>query len=138
MFALTTRVLVLDDMMTMRKIVAKNLKELGFTDISEGEDGTVGWALLEKALAENKPIQLVLSDWNMPKLSGLDLLKKVRADNRFKDLPFVLITAESEKSQVIEAIKAQVSNYVVKPFTSKHLQEKLEATYSKIQVPKSA
>lgn len=132
MFPANTKVLVVDDMLTMRKIVSKHLKELGLSDITEAEDGSVGWATLQKANDEGKPFQLVLSDWNMPKLSGLDFLKQVRADARFKALPFVLITAESEKSQVIEAIKAQVTNYIVKPFTGKQLQEKLEATHQKV------
>ncbi len=128
MFDLKTRVLVIDDMMTMRKLVGKCVKEIGFTDLTEAADGALGWAALEAA---NPPIGLVISDWNMPNLSGLELLKKVRADARFVKLPFVLVTAEAEQHQVVEAVKAGVSNYVVKPFTAQILKEKLETAYKK-------
>lgn len=131
MFAADTRVLVVDDMLTMRKIVSKHVKELGLTDITEADDGANAWPKLEEALTSGKPFGLVLSDWNMPKLSGLDFLKKCRADARFKDLPFMLITAESEKSQVMDAIKSGVSNYIVKPFTGDQLKEKVLAVHKK-------
>jgi two-component system chemotaxis response regulator CheY len=114
--------------MTMRKLVGKTVKELGFTDLTEAADGALAWAALEKA---SPPIGLVISDWNMPNLSGLDLLKKVRADARFAKLPFVLVTAEAEQHQVVEAVKAGVSNYVVKPFTAQILKEKLETAHKK-------
>jgi two-component system chemotaxis response regulator CheY len=123
------RVLVVDDMMTMRKLVTKCCKEIGFTDFVEAADGALAFAELEKA---NPPIGLVISDWNMPNLTGLDFLKKVRADARFKALPFVLVTAEAEQSQVVEAVKAGVTNYVVKPFTAQILKEKLEAAHKRI------
>ena len=123
-----TRVLVVDDMMTMRKIVAKTCKELGFTDIIEAADGALAWEALSSSTT---PVGLIISDWNMPNCSGLDLLKRVRADGRYKSLPFVLVTAESEGHQVAEALKSGVDNYVVKPFTAQTLQKKLEDTYVK-------
>lgn len=129
MFDPKTRILVLDDMMTMRKIVSKNLKEMGFTDLQEGADGKIGWDLLEKSAP---PIQLVVSDWNMPNMSGLELLKKVRADQRFAKLPFVLLTAEAEAHQVKEALLSGVSNYIIKPFTPEILKDKLLQTYKKV------
>lgn len=131
MFAPDTKVLVVDDMLTMRKIVSRHVKELGMNDITEADDGANAWPKLDEAFNSGKPFQLVLSDWNMPKLTGLALLKQVRGDARFKDLPFVLITAESEKSQVMDAIKAGVSNYIVKPFTGDQLKEKIQAVYKK-------
>lgn len=131
MFAPTTKILVVDDMLTMRKIISKNLKDLGLTNISEANDGAVAWPAVQDAHAKGQPFQLVLSDWNMPQLSGFEFLKKVRADERFKALPFILITAESEKSQVVEALQAGVSHYVVKPFTADQLKEKLEVAYKK-------
>ena len=128
------RVLVADDMMTMRKIVAKTLKELGFTDIIEAADGAQAWT----ALAQSEvPVGLIVSDWNMPNSTGIDLLKRVRSESRFKHLPFVLVTAESEKTQIIEAINAGASNYVVKPFTSDILREKLTSAF-KVQAAKVA
>ncbi|MGK5086683.1 response regulator [Bdellovibrionota bacterium FG-2] len=129
MFDPSTRILVIDDMMTMRKLVSKVCKELGFTDLTEASDGALGW---EAIVNTKPPIGLVISDWNMPNSTGMDLLKRVRGDSRFKELPFVMVTAESENSQVIEAIKSGVSNYIIKPFTADTLKEKLEAVHKKI------
>ncbi len=129
MFDLKSKVLIVDDMLTMRKLVTKACKEIGFTDFTEAADGKLAWEVINAA---NPPIELIISDWNMPNCSGLDLLKRVRGDSRFKHLPFVLVTAEAEKTQVVEAVKAGVSNYVVKPFTPAQLTEKLEAAHKKI------
>lgn len=129
MFPLNTRILILDDMLTMRKIVTKTLKEIGFTDIQEAEDGQKGW---EKLKAANPPIQLVVSDWNMPNFTGLELLKAVRADASFAKLPFVLLTAEAEAHQVKEAMMAGVTNYIIKPFTADTLKQKLEQAHKKV------
>jgi two-component system chemotaxis response regulator CheY len=129
MFDLKSRILVVDDMMTMRKIVAKNLKEIGFSDIQDASDGNLAWDILSKS---TPPIQLIVSDWNMPNCSGLDLLKKCRADANYAKIPFILVTAEAEASQVKEAVLAGVTNYVVKPFTAEILKQKLEAAHKKI------
>ena len=122
MFANTTRILIVDDMGTMRKLVTKALKEIGFTDIREAADGAQGWEILS---ATEPKIELVISDWNMPVSTGLDLLRRVRSDSRFKTMPFVLLTAESEKEQVVEALKAGVSAYLVKPFDVNSLRDQL-------------
>lgn len=127
MFPLDTRILVVDDMMTMRKIVMKSLKEIGFTNFAEAPDGAKAWEMI----AAEGNFGFVVSDWNMPNATGLDLLKRVRADGRFAKLPLFLVTAESEKSQIIEAIKVGVSGYIVKPFTTDSLRASLEATSSK-------
>lgn len=129
MFDKGTRVLIIDDMMTMRKIVTKACKELGFTDLIDAVDGQKGWEALQSSVP---PVGLVISDWNMPNCSGIDLLRRVRADGRFKNVPFVLLTAESESKQVAEAVKAGVDQYIVKPFTPELLQKKLEETYKKV------
>ena len=129
MFDLSTRILVVDDMMTMRKLVSKVCKEIGFTDLTEAADGGKAWEAMQAA---NPPFGLVISDWNMPNTTGLDLLKRVRSDSKYGRTPFVLVTAESEKHQIVEAIKAGVSNYVVKPFTPEQLKEKLEAVHKKM------
>lgn len=128
MFDPKTRVLVVDDMMTMRKIVTKACKDMGFDDITEAADGQKAWEAIQAA---EPTIGLVISDWNMPNCTGLDLLKRVRADSRFKKLPFILLTAESEGQQVAEAVKSGVDNYIVKPFTPDLLQKKLEETHKK-------
>ena len=129
MFDLKTRILIVDDMLTMRKLVGKVCKEIGFTDLTEAADGALGWQAVQNA---SPPIGLIISDWNMPNCSGLDFLKRVRADSRYSKLPFMLVTAEAEQHQVIEALKAGVSNYVVKPFTADQLREKIEAVHKKI------
>lgn len=123
------RILVIDDMTTMRKVVIKSLKEFGFTDFQEASDGNLGWEVLNQS---SPPIQLIISDWNMPNCSGLDLLKKIRSDAKFRNLPFILLTAESESHQVMEAVRSGVSNYIVKPFTPPQLKEKIDQTYKKI------
>lgn len=128
MFDLKTRVLIVDDMSTMRKIVTKVCKELGFTDFQEAADGAQAFEIISHS---NPPIGLIISDWNMPNSTGLDLLKRVRADSRFKKLPFILVTAEAEQSQILEAVKAGVDQYVVKPFNQETLKGKLELAHKK-------
>ncbi len=113
-------VLVVDDFLTMRRILRKILRDLEFVNILEAEDGS---AALD-ALKANK-IDLIVSDWNMPKMTGLELLKEVRANNATKDIPFLMVTAEAQKGNIVEAVKARVSNYIVKPFTAATLEEKL-------------
>ena len=129
MFDLKSRILIVDDMMTMRKIVGKACKEIGFSDLTEAADGIDAW---QKVTEANPGFGIIISDWNMPNASGLDLLKRVRADSRFGKIPFLLVTAESEQSQIVEAVKAGVSNYLVKPFTSQSLREKLESIHLKM------
>ena len=135
MFDIKTKVLVVDDMMTMRKIVSKILKEIGFTDIVEAADGNQAWDAVTGA---EQPFGLIISDWNMPNLSGLDFLKKVRADQRFKKTPFLLVTAEAEQHQVAEAVKAGVDQYVVKPFNHESLRAKMEMVHKKYSMKKTA
>lgn len=129
MFNLKTKVLVVDDMSTMRKIIMKILKDVGFSDITEAADGNLAWEAM-KASPTN--FELIISDWNMPNCSGIDLLKKVRADPKFKKTPFVLVTAENEQHQVVTAVTAGVDQYVVKPFSKDQLQAKLEGLHKKL------
>ena len=129
MFDLNIPILVVDDMMTMRKIVVKTCQGIGFKNIQEAADGAKAWEII----SSSKPaIGLVISDWNMPNCSGLELLKRVRGDSRFKSMPFMLVTAETEKTQIIEAMKAGVSGYVLKPFTKETLTAQLEDVHKKI------
>lgn len=129
MFDPKTKILILDDMLTMRKIVGKALRDMGFSDITEATDGKDGW---EKLSTADTPFQLVISDWNMPNMTGLELLRKVRSDAKYSKIPFVLLTAEAEAGQVAEAVKIGVSNYVLKPFTADQLKTKLEQVYKKL------
>ncbi len=112
--------LVVDDFSTMRRIVRKILKDLQFREVIEAENGAEAFKLLQ-----NNKVDLIVSDWNMPVMTGLELLKMVRADERLKGLPFLMVTAEAQKENIVEAIKAKVSNYVVKPFSPAVFAEKL-------------
>jgi two-component system, chemotaxis family, chemotaxis protein CheY len=126
------KVLVVDDMSTMRRIVKNVLRQIGFSDIIEAENG-------HDALAKLKAggFGLVVSDWNMPVMQGIELLRAVRADADLKTLPFLMVTAEAQKENLIEAVQAGVSNYVVKPFTAEVLQGKLEKMFANVQPAKA-
>lgn len=123
------KILVVDDMSTMRKIIKNMLKKNGFTNITEADDGATAWPLLEEAHTSGEPFEFVVSDWNMPQMSGLDLIKKIRADERFAKLPFLMITAEAEQGNVVIAVKAGVSNFIVKPFSEGVLKEKIDKIF---------
>ena len=128
MFDPKIRILVADDMMTMRKIVIKSLKDIGFTDFIEAADGAKAWEALTQSTV---PVNLIVSDWNMPNSTGIDLLKRVRSDSRFQSTPFILVTAEAEAHQVKEALQIGVSGYVIKPFTPDSLKVQIEAVHAK-------
>ena len=115
------KILVVDAFGNMRRIVKGILKQLGYKRVIEAEDGI---AALQELKKEN--IGLIMADWNIPKMTGLGLLKAVRSDKSFKDIPFIMITAEGEKKNVLEAVRAGVSNIVIKPFAPEILKEKIE------------
>lgn len=117
------KLLVVDDSSTMRRIIKNTLARLGYKDVLEGADGVEGWNQLDT----NPDVEMLITDWNMPEMNGLELVKKVRADERFKDLPIIMVTTEGGKAEVITALKAGVNNYIVKPFTPQVLKEKLGA-----------
>ena len=117
------KLLVVDDSSTMRRIIKNTLARLGYKDILEGADGVEGWNMIDS----NPDVEMLITDWNMPEMNGLELVKKVRADERFKDLPIIMVTTEGGKAEVITALKAGVNNYIVKPFTPQVLKEKLAA-----------
>jgi two-component system, chemotaxis family, chemotaxis protein CheY len=124
------KILVVDDFPTMRRIVKTLLRQNGYSNFLEAEDGEKAYQMLK----ENPDIEIVVSDWNMPNMNGIELLKTVRADEQFRELPFLMVTAEAEKEDVNEAVKIGVSNYVVKPFTGQTLKVKLQKifeTYAK-------
>ena len=130
MFPPDTRVLVVDDMATMRKLVKKQLIDCGMTKVTEADDGDTAWTKIEQAIEINAPFQLIISDWNMPRTKGIQLLKRVRSNSKMKDVPFVMLTAENEKDNVTEAIAARVSSYLIKPFTADVFKEKLKAVFN--------
>jgi len=116
--------LVVDDFSTMRRIVRNLLKELGFTNVQEAEDGVDALNKLR-----NGEFDFVVSDWNMPNMTGIDLLRNVRADAKLKHLPVLMITAEAKRENIIEAAQAGASGYIVKPFTAATLDEKLKKIF---------
>jgi two-component system chemotaxis response regulator CheY len=115
------RILVVDDFATMRRILKNTLKTLGYLNVEEADDGTTAWQALNR-----EQFDLILCDWNMPKVNGLDFLKAVRANPGTRDIPFIMITAEAQKENILEAVKAGVSNYIIKPFTGEILGSKIE------------
>jgi len=115
------KVLVVDDFATMRRILKNILKQIGFSNIAEADNGKTALAELKK-----EQFDLILCDWNMPEISGIELLQKIRSDDELKDTPFVMVTAEAQKDNILEAVKAGVNNYVVKPFTAETIGEKLK------------
>ena len=131
MFPLDTRILVIDDMPSIRELVKNHLKTMGFKNITEAGDGEEGLKFIVQQNTSGQALQLIISDWNMPKMKGLDLLKQLRATPEFAQLPFVLLTSESERDQVTEAVLAGVSQYVVKPFSGKIFEDKLKAAWQK-------
>jgi two-component system chemotaxis response regulator CheY len=119
-------VLVVDDFATMRRIVSNLLREAGFKHLVEAEDGVEALRKLESG-----SFQFVVSDWNMPKMTGLELLKSVRSSAQLKNLPFLMVTAEARKENIVEAAHAGADGYIVKPFTGATLKEKIEAIYTR-------
>ncbi|RAX53902.1 two-component system response regulator [Helicobacter sp. 16-1353] len=117
------KLLIVDDSSTMRRIIKNTLQRLGYDDILEAEHGLQAWELLDTI----DDIKILITDWNMPEMNGLDLVKKVRGDARFADIPIIMVTTEGGKAEVITALKSGVNNYIVKPFTPQVLKEKLEA-----------
>jgi len=118
------KILVVDDFATMRRIVKNILTQLGFKNIIEADDGTTAMQLLHQ-----EKIDLIISDWNMPKMSGLELLKSVRAEPSWAKIPFIMVTAEAQQDNIILAVKAKVSQYIVKPFTADTLGEKIQKMF---------
>ena len=116
------KVLVVDDSTVMRQIIKKNLKELGFAEPLEAENGAAG---LKKAGEEE--VDLIVSCWNMPIMTGLEFLKAVRADDKLKGTNFIMVTSEADKEKIMEAVQAGVNQYIVKPFNAMQLEEKIKA-----------
>jgi two-component system chemotaxis response regulator CheY len=127
------RFLVVDDFSTMRRIVRNLLKELGHTEVEEADDGNVALARLKA-----EKFDFVVSDWNMPNMTGLELLKAVRADAQLKHLPLLMVTAEAKKENIVEAAQAGASGYIVKPFTAATLDEKLTKIFNKMKAEVAA
>lgn len=123
------KILVVDDFSTMRRIIKNLLGDLGFKNISQAEDGVMALRMLQEA----GDYDFLVTDWNMPEMPGIELLKAVRADEKLSQLPVLLVTAEQKREQIVEAAQAGVNGYIVKPFTAVTLKEKLDKIFERIE-----
>lgn len=128
MFNTASKILIVDDMLTIRKITKKALVDLHFKHIEEASTGMEAWQIISKS----PPFDFIICDWNMPKMTGLEVLLKIRSTPEIANTPFILLTAESDLAQVKTAIQAGVDDYVLKPFTADTLKTRLEAVHQKI------
>lgn len=131
MFPRSAKFLVIDDFATMRKIVEKMLAEMGYSNVEEAADGPTALNMLQKATVSGHPFDVVICDWNMPGISGLEVLKICRQDPTLKSIPFIMVTCESEQSNILEAAHLGVSDYAVKPFSSKVFEAKIQKVWKK-------
>lgn len=122
------RILIVDDFSTMRRIVKNLLNDLGFSNTAEAEDGNAGLAALRAS-----KFDFVVTDWNMPGMTGIELLKEIRADANLAKMPVLMVTAEAKREQIIEAAQAGVNGYIIKPFTAATLQEKLAKIFERLE-----
>lgn len=122
------KILVVDDFSTMRRIIKNLLRDLGFNNTEEADDGHTALPMLQ-----NGDFDFLITDWNMPGMSGMELLQACRQDERLKSLPILMVTAEAKRDQIIAAAEAGVNGYVVKPFTAAALQEKIEKIFERIE-----
>ncbi|RLV61603.1 chemotaxis protein CheY [Parashewanella curva] len=121
------KILIVDDFSTMRRIIKNLLRDLGFNNTQEADDGTTALPMLQKG-----DFDFVVTDWNMPGMQGIDLLKAIRADEKLKSIPVLMVTAEAKREQIIAAAQAGVNGYVVKPFTAATLKEKLDKVFERL------
>ncbi len=121
------KILIVDDFSTMRRIIKNLLRDLGFTNTAEADDGATALPMLQSG-----NFDFLVTDWNMPIMSGLDLLREVRADDKLKHLPVLMVTAEAKRDQIITAAQAGVNGYVVKPFTAQALKDKIEKIFERV------
>lgn len=121
------KILIVDDFSTMRRIIKNLLRDLGFNNTAEADDGLTALPMLQ-----NGNFDFLVTDWNMPGMTGIDLLKAIRSDERLANLPILMVTAEAKREQIIAAAQAGVNGYVVKPFTAQVLKEKIEKIFERI------
>ncbi len=122
------KILVVDDFSTMRRIIKNLLRDLGFNNTQEADDGKTALPLLK-----NGDFDFVVTDWNMPGMTGLDLLKEIRADEKLSSMPVLMVTAEAKRDQIVEAAQAGVNGYIIKPFTAATLKEKIEKIFERLE-----
>ena len=135
MFAKKSKILIVDDMNMFRQMVRQALSALEFKNLVEANDGLSAWMALVESVKNKEPYDIVICDWNMPKMKGIDLLKKVRAEEWGKKIPFIMLTAEAEKEKIVEAVQFGVDSYIIKPFSIDSMKQKLSQTYEKHHKP---
>ena len=123
------KILVIDDMQILRKLLMRMLKEIGLTNVADAEDGIAAWKMIEDAIERGQPFEFIISDWNMPNMTGYALLKKVRSTPGMEKIPFLMITAENEKTNVMSALNEGVSSFIIKPFSPKILRDKIDTIF---------
>ncbi|MCB9062137.1 MAG: response regulator [Halobacteriovoraceae bacterium] len=128
-----SRILIIDDFEMLLIAMRKALENLGFKNIDQAEDGTTAWQMIESAKNNGEPYALIFSDWTMPEMSGMDLFRKIKIDNAIKTTPFVMVTAESEKKNVMSALSEGVTEYIVKPCTIESLEKKITIINKKLE-----
>jgi two-component system chemotaxis response regulator CheY len=133
MIPTTAKILIVDDISTVRSMIRTQLKSLGLENVSDAIDGQEGYELLEKSEKSGQKFELIISDWNMPKMNGFELLKKLRGSKSWKNIPFLLLTSESDASRMTEAIVAGVSQFIYKPFSADQFADKVNQTWQKHQ-----
>jgi len=126
------KILIVDDFSTMRRIIKNLLRDLGFNNTAEADDGKTGLPMLQTG-----NFDFLITDWNMPGMTGIELLKAVRADEKLASLPVLMVTAEAKKDQIVEAAQAGVNGYIVKPFTAQTLKEKIEKIFERVEAVSS-
>lgn len=137
MFPTDSKIMVIDDMPSLRDVIKKTLNNMGYFHIIAAGDGQEAYQFLVAQKVKPGELQLVICDWNMPNMTGLDLLRVIRAYSEWKDLPFIMLTTENEKSKVIEAIQVGASNYMIKPVNEKTLTEKMKSVWAQAQKKKA-
>lgn len=136
MFPTDTRILIIDDLKTIRALMADCLKKLGFNNLAEAGDGKQGLELLKEAVTQNNPFGLIIADWNMPGMTGLELLEAKNKDENLKATPFLMVTIESERDYVLKAISLGVNDFVVKPFSEKTIGAKMKSIFDRLPAKK--
>lgn len=131
MFKANTKFLIVDDYRNMRKIIKNTLSEIGYNNTIEATDGLHAYEKLVEATTRREPIEFIICDWNMPKMLGIDFLKKCKSEKIYTDIPFIFVTAENDQQKIVEAVKVGVTDFVIKPFSPAIMKSKFESYFKK-------
>lgn len=129
------KVLIVDDFEMVRMMLKNALKDLGYTQFSEAENGLEAWNKIEEAHHSKQPYQIIFCDWNMPEMGGIEFLEKCRASDKYKDVPIIMVTAEAEQDHIVTALKKGATDYIIKPISPEMLEKKVKKAIAKLQKP---